>query len=149
MNAPGEPVSAPSEDTLTIAPPLPPLRVDMRFTASRAQSNCPATLTRIVSMMPANVRVFDPALGTAGDPGIVDQTGQRAEDAVGLGEQSQNVVLIADVALYGDGLPAGGLDVAHHRVRFGLGVAIVDDDATPSRARAGARLRRRCRGFRP
>ena len=33
MKALGEPVSAPSEDTLTIAPPLPPLLVDIRATA--------------------------------------------------------------------------------------------------------------------
>ena len=67
MNAPGEPVSAPSDETLTIAPPLPPLRVDMRFTASRAHSNCPATLTRIISMMPAKRQRLDAPLGAARD----------------------------------------------------------------------------------
>jgi len=58
--------------------------------------------------------------------------------AVGLGEQPQDVVLAAHVSLYGDGFPAGGRDVAHHRVGFGFRVPIIHDDGcfiAPEQAR--------------
>ena len=44
----GAPSIAAAEEMLTMAPPLPPCFVDMRFTASRAQSIEPTTLMRII-----------------------------------------------------------------------------------------------------
>jgi hypothetical protein len=40
----------------------------------------------------ASMRRFVPA----DDPGVVDEPGERAEHAIGLGEQAQDVVFVAD-----------------------------------------------------
>jgi hypothetical protein len=47
----GEPSFAATDDRLTMTPPLPPWRVDIRFTASRAQRMLPVTLTAIMRWM--------------------------------------------------------------------------------------------------
>src|SRR5436305_2868500 len=59
---------------------------------------------------------------------MVNQPGERAERAVGLGEQTHHVRFIARVALYGERASARGFDVAHDGVRFLLGLAIVDNN---------------------
>ena len=62
---------------------------------------------------------LDAPLGAAGDAGIVDETGERAEHAIGLGEQAQHVVFVADIALDREGFAARRLDVVHDGVGLG------------------------------
>ena len=129
MKAFGEPVSAPSEDTFTIAPPLPPVLVDIRRIASRAQMQRPHDVDAHHLHGAVERDGIDAPLLSADDAGVVDQPGERAERAVGFGEEAQDVVFVAHVALHGDRASAGRLDIAHDRVGLVLGVAIVHDDA--------------------
>jgi len=49
---------------------------------------------------------LDAPLGAAGDAGIVHEPGERAKHTIRLGEESQHVVLAADIALHRDSVAA-------------------------------------------
>jgi hypothetical protein len=56
MYSPGDPYFAAPDETFTIAPPEPPCLIDIRFTASRAQTIAPTTLmANILSIREASI----------------------------------------------------------------------------------------------
>ena len=59
---------------------------------------------------------------------VVHQDVQRAERLPRLGEEAHDVLLLADVALHGDGFAPGGGDLRHGAVRTLAAGGVVDDD---------------------
>ena len=66
------------EETLTIAPPLPPCRVDMRLTAAPAHSIEPIDVDAHHPLEAGGAHLVDACLDVD-DAGIVDQRIERAE----------------------------------------------------------------------
>ena len=120
----------------TIEPPLPPCRVENRFTASRQLTIVPSDVDRQDSLDPVDRQLVDPRL-RAGDAGVRDQGGERPH-RVGGREGGEHVGLDRVVGPHRAGRAAGGLDLPDDR-GSGCRVGAVGEADDPSRHRGGPR----------
>ena len=91
------------DDTLTIAPPLPPWRVDMRFTASRAHRKLPVTLIASMRWMrSADIASTRELRSTM--PALFTSTVEPAELLVHHLEHAKDIRFARDVSLHRNGL---------------------------------------------
>src|SRR3954451_22478214 len=120
MNACGEPVSAPSDETFTIAALAAVARRHALHSLARAQQRTCDVDAHHLHHIGERDRIDAPLL-PADHAGVVYETSERPEHAVGLGEEVQDVGFRSDISLYSDRFPAGRLDVSHNRLglRFG------------------------------
>ena len=125
---------------LTIAPPLPPALVDIRFTASPAHRNWLVMLIRQCFSSSLRRKPGDRGVGMD-DTGIVEQPGDAAEPPVGLGEQGAGALRGRDVGLDRGRLAAGGLDCLDHGRRPRRARIVVDRNRPAARAREPCRRR--------
>ena len=116
-----------------MTPPLPPLRVDIRFTASRAHRMLPVTLMAIMRWM-RSTDISSTRTALADDAAIVDQRAERPELVGGL-EQRQDIAFLGDIAFHRDRLAVAGADLRDDLVGRGLVAGIADDDPKAARRR--------------
>ena len=115
---------------LTMTPPLPPLRVDIRFTASRAQNGA-GDVDGHHALDALGRHVLHANRGTD-DAGIVDERAERSE-FIGCLEQRENVRLAADIAFHGNRLAVLALDLRDDFFRRGFVAGVADNDAKAAR----------------
>ncbi len=129
-----------------MAPPRPPWRVDMRFTASRAQEGAEG----IDLEDPAEIGRLDliEASEPADDAGVVDQAVDPSEAAIDLAEGCEHVFFARDIALQAQGAAARAFDLAHHRLGRIRRLCVVHDHAPPRPRRAARDRRAGRRGWR-
>ena len=82
-----------------MAPPSPPWRVDMRFTASRAHRKLPVTLTASMRWMRSAGHRLD-AHAAVDDAGVVHERGHAPELVVHRLEEAHDVRLARHVGLH-------------------------------------------------
>jgi hypothetical protein len=130
----GAPSVTAADETLTIAPPLPPLRhapdrlLRHQDRAGDVEIDAAADHRRIGVVEPAD---------RAGNAGIIDQMRHGPEIGIDRPEQLDDISLGGHVALHGDGTDAGALAILDDP-RCGIGIAEIVDRNVIALARGAA-----------
>src|SRR5271166_3359488 len=113
------------EEMFTIAPPLPPRRVDMRRTASRAHKNAPVTFTamtcRRVLALTDSTRENPPVIAA-----LLTKGCDRSKFALSGLKKPDYIFLVGNVSLKGVSAPAGRSDLFDDRPRLCLAGCEID-----------------------
>ena len=113
------------DDTLTIAPPLPPHLIDMRPDRFPRAKDGGSDIDGEHPIHARRVHVLHSCL-PLDDADVVDQSGNRAERFIDSFEEPDDVLLDADICLNSDRNSGVTDDFLYDRVRRGAVVQILD-----------------------